>query len=111
MPSDRVEIDPEGIMRSGDGIITAAQVINREITTFQGELAAYGEPWGADDIGSLIGMVYGVISDLAFETYAGNAEEIQEIGGLTRQMGQNYVDTEAGNSVDLNSYKQALGGG
>ncbi|GAA1526899.1 hypothetical protein GCM10009827_049710 [Dactylosporangium maewongense] len=110
MPSDHVEIDPEGIMRSGDGIMSAADVINREITAFQGELAAYGEPWGADDIGSLIGMVYGVISDLAFETYAGNTEEIQQIGATARQMGQNYVDNEAGNKADLNAYKQMLGG-
>ncbi|MDG6101401.1 hypothetical protein Daura_39945 [Dactylosporangium aurantiacum] len=111
MSSDRVEIDPEGIMRSGDGILTAAQVIQREITAFQGELAAYGEPWGTDDVGSLIGMVYGVISDLAFETYTGNTDEIGQIGALTRRMGENYVETETGNRTDLNSYKQALGGG
>jgi hypothetical protein len=110
MPHDQVDIDPDGIMRAGDGITTAAQVINREITQFQSELAGYGEPWGNDDIGSLIGMVYGVISDLAFETYSGNTEEIQQIGGLTRQMGQNYSDTEAGNTSGINAYKQALGG-
>jgi hypothetical protein len=110
MPHDQVDIDPDGIMRAGDGITTAAQVINREITQFQSELAGYGEPWGNDDIGSLIGMVYGVISDLAFETYSGNTEEIQQIGGLTRQMGQNYSDTEAANTSGINAYKRALGG-
>jgi hypothetical protein len=110
MPHDRVDIDPDGITRAGDGITAAAQVINREITQFQSELAGYGEPWGNDDLGSLIGMVYGVISDLAFETYGGNTEEIQQIGGLTRQMGENYADTEAGNTSGINAYKQGLGG-
>jgi hypothetical protein len=110
MPHDRVDIDPDGIMRAGDGITTAAQVISREVSQFQGELAGFGEPWGNDDVGSLIGMVYGIISELAFDTYTGNADEIQEIGGLTRQMGQNYSDTETGNTSVINTYKQALGG-
>ena len=35
---------------------------------------------------------------------------LPDIGGLTRQMGQNYSDTETGNTSGLASYKQALGG-
>jgi hypothetical protein len=110
VPSDRADIDPDGIMRAGDSITTAAQVIDQEVTRFQNELAGYGEPWGNDDLGSLIGMVYGIISDLAFETYLGNTEDIKQIGTLTRQMGQNYADTEAGNVAGIDAFKQALGG-
>jgi hypothetical protein len=110
MPTERISVDPEGIMRAGNGISSAGQVINQELMRFQGELASFGEPWGNDDIGSLIGTVYGVISDLAFETYAGNADEVQEIGALTQQMGQNYADNETGIESGINAYKQILGG-
>lgn len=110
MSSQRISVDPEGIRRAGTGMTSAGETINQEVTRFQGELASFGEPWGNDDIGSLIGTVYGVISDLAFETYAGNADAVREIGALTQRMGQNYAENESGIESGINAYKQSLGG-
>ncbi len=105
-----MEIDPDSIARAGSDMLSAADRIHREVSTFQSELASYGEPWGADDLGSLIGMVYGVIEEIAMESYTGNAAEIEDIANGTRIMGANYAATEETNTDQVNKFRDALGG-
>jgi hypothetical protein len=103
------EIDPQSIVSAGDGIVSAAQRIRNEVSMFQAELAGFGQPWGNDDLGSLIGMVYESIAELAMDCYNTNTDEIDEIGGLTRMMGANYLATEQNNTDQANRYRQILG--
>lgn len=89
-----IEINPETIIKAGDDIVASAQRIRSALSAFDAELAAFGAPWGNDDLGSLIGMVYETIRDLALESYDANRVEIEDIGKLSRVMGLNYQETE-----------------
>ncbi|WP_433650305.1 hypothetical protein ACQP2C_28225 [Micromonospora zamorensis] len=42
-------------------MVASAQRIRLALSAFDAELAAFGAPWGNDDLGSLIGMVYETI--------------------------------------------------
>ncbi|MDG4839923.1 hypothetical protein O7631_25625 [Micromonospora sp. WMMD967] len=92
--ANEIEINPEAIIDAGDNLVASAQRIRAAITSFDAELAAFGAPWGSDDLGSLIGMVYETIRDLALESYDANLVEIEDIGKLSRVMGLNYQQTE-----------------
>ncbi|MCZ7374982.1 hypothetical protein [Micromonospora sp. WMMC250] len=92
--ANEIEINPEAIIDAGDNLVASAQRIRAAITSFDAELGAFGAPWGSDDLGSLIGMVYETIRDLALESYDANLVEIEDIGKLSRVMGLNYQQTE-----------------
>ncbi|MEV6343793.1 hypothetical protein [Actinoplanes sp. NPDC051851] len=97
-------------MSSGDRMMSSAQQIRSQLAAFQAQLSGYGEPWGTDDLGSLIGEVYGVICELAMECYSENTIEIDEVGEGTRVMAVNYLDTEESNADRSQVYLDALGG-
>jgi hypothetical protein len=105
----QIEVDPDGIIDAGDNILASAQRMRSAVTAFNAELAAFGAPWGADDLGSLIGMVYEVIRDLALESYEANAVEIEDIGKLGRVMGLNYQETEWAIVEHLGRFEGLLG--
>lgn len=104
-----IEIDPETIIDAGDNILASAQRIRSAVSAFNAELAAFGAPWGGDDLGSLIGMVYEMIRDLALESYDGNLVEIEDIGKLSRVMGMNYQETERAIAEQLGRFREMLG--
>ncbi|MGY0236390.1 hypothetical protein, partial [Longispora urticae] len=95
-------IDPEGIMMSGDRMNLAAQTMNTDIAAFNGQLDGNGDPFGGDDLGSLMGMFYQVISELAMESYTDNAADVGSAGERLKAMGANYRGTEQGNEDDVN---------
>ncbi|GIF11787.1 hypothetical protein Ate01nite_18190 [Actinoplanes teichomyceticus] len=105
-----MRVDPDALMASGDRIISAAQRIRGELVAFQSQLAAFGQPWGNDDLGSLIGEVYHAIYELAVDCYTENTGEIDEVGATTRVMAVNYLDTEESNTDMSQVYRDALGG-
>ncbi|MEU9740362.1 hypothetical protein AB0E12_14380 [Micromonospora chersina] len=104
-----IEINPEAIIDAGDNILASAQRIRSAVSAFNAELAAFGTPWGGDDLGSLIGMVYETIRDLAMETYDANLVEIEDIGKLSRVMGVNYQETERAIAEHLGRLREMLG--
>ena len=104
-----IEIDPESIIGAGDDIVASAQRLRAALSAFDAELAAFGTPWGNDDLGSLIGMVNETIRDLALESYDANLVEIEDIGKLSRVMGLNYQETERMITESLGRFREVLG--
>lgn len=80
------------------------------MTAFQGELSGFGEPWGSDDLGLLIGTAYQVIAEVAFECYGDNTAEIDETGAKARMMAANFADTEESNTDQVQRFRDALRG-
>ncbi|MDM4784517.1 hypothetical protein [Micromonospora sp. b486] len=48
------EVHPPLIRAAGRGVTDLAKRFNGELEAFEARMRGYGEPWGADDIGSLI---------------------------------------------------------
>lgn len=91
---DRMDIDPDQIGSAGRGIRSSAERLRSEWATFQQELASYGEPWGNDDLGSLIGMLYQGVHELAADCYQDNASAIDADAERMNTMATNYRETE-----------------
>ncbi|TMQ94238.1 hypothetical protein ETD83_24105 [Actinomadura soli] len=103
------EVDPEGIRRSGLGIGSSAQRLKADWEAFQAELAGFGEPWGTDDIGSLIGGCYQAIYEAAADCYNDNIEAMTEDGDTVQSVAANHLAAEKSNVTEINRVRDVLG--
>ncbi|GAA2713395.1 hypothetical protein [Actinoplanes palleronii] len=67
--SGGVHVTPDSLDASGQHLAAVAERFASALTAFQAEIAGYGQPWGADDIGSLIGAAHDEVASFAFESY------------------------------------------
>ncbi|MFI0483255.1 hypothetical protein [Actinomadura sp. 9N215] len=103
------EVDPEGIRRSGIGIGSSAQKLKADWEAFRSELAAFGEPWGTDDIGSLIGEMYRAVYEVAAECYNDNVETMTEDSDAVQAVAANHFRAEQHNVTEVNRVRDVLG--
>lgn len=103
------EVNPEIIRGAGGGIRTSAQQLKSDWTAFQAELAGFGEPWGADDIGFLIGGCYQAVYEVASECYADNIEAMQEHAEGVHTVAANHFAAEKDSVGEVNRVREILG--
>jgi hypothetical protein len=103
------EVDPERIHSAGGGIASSAQRMRADWEAFQGQLAALGQPWGADDIGFLIGGCYQAIFEVAAECYAENVTEMEMQAENVQAVAANHQAAEQANVVEVNRVRDILG--
>ncbi|MCP3783475.1 hypothetical protein NLX85_08875 [Micromonospora sp. A3M-1-15] len=105
-----IEVDPEGLGGSGRALGDVATRFGQAMTAFQAELAAFGRPWGSDDIGSLIGAAHDEVSAFAFECFDTALEEIAAAGSDLTGMAVRYAEIEAAIKQGFDGLRQGLGG-
>ena len=105
-----IEVDPDGLGGSGRALGDVATRFSQAMTAFQAELAAFGRPWGTDDIGSLIGAAHDEVSAFAFECFDGALTEIAAAGSDLTDMAARYAQVEASITQGFDGLRQALGG-
>jgi hypothetical protein len=103
------EVDPERINSAGGGITTSAQQLRADWKAFEGQLASFGEPWGGDDVGFLIGGCYQAIYEVAAECYAENVDEMEAHGENVKTVAANHQSGEQANLVEVNRVRDILG--
>ncbi|MGY0232315.1 hypothetical protein [Longispora urticae] len=91
-----VDIDPDKLSASGQGLGAVATRFTTALAAFRTEIAAYGQPWGADDIGGLIGAAHDEVSSFAFECYQAALEEIGVAGEDLVGMAGQHRTTDKG---------------
>jgi hypothetical protein len=104
-----LRVDTEEIHRAGGGIATSAQALRGKLQAFQAELQGFGEPWGNDDIGSLIGMCYQAIYDAAMECFEANIGEMEGHAEGVKAMAATYREAEDTTAVEVNRVRDILG--
>jgi hypothetical protein len=109
MADGYLNVQPDLIRRSGGGIRSAAQRLRAELEAFQGELAGFGEPWGDDDIGSLIGGCYQAVYEVAMECYTDNIGEMENEADGVNTMAATYYQAESSTEVEVNKVRDILG--
>ncbi len=82
------------VHRGGEGIASAAGRLRGELAAFRAELAAHGEPWGSDDVGSLIKGFYEAVHEVAMECFHDNVAELGNRGQSATVMAVRYVQAE-----------------
>lgn len=109
MGDGKISVEPDQIRSSGGGIRNAAQQLRAELQAFQAELAGFGQPWGNDDLGFLIGGCYQAIEEVAMECYQENIAELEQTADKVNTMAANYYQAESSNELNINNVRNILG--
>lgn len=100
-------VHPEEVGGAAKNLQGAGQSLAGAVARFQSQAAALGDAFGDDDLGSVLGMIYQVASEAAFESFQDNADGLQEIGHTLQEMADHYAEAESANQ---DSFQQVLGG-
>jgi hypothetical protein len=106
--SGGAEIHPQQIYAHGETIKSAAAQSQALNVSTQHELAGYGEPWGTDLIGSLMGVCYQVITGAAMESFTSNAAAMHEHGTRVQAMATAWQQAENTNAKNASSVSKPL---
>ncbi|REE97123.1 WXG100 family type VII secretion target [Thermomonospora umbrina] len=104
-----LQVDPGDIRKAAGELGKVIDKLDQDLTTLESDLAGFGEPWGGDDIGMLIGMCYQGIHDLAMECFAGNLDELEAIAEDLEKMADNYQGSEELSDIEVNRVREILG--
>ncbi|WP_330464441.1 hypothetical protein [Micromonospora zamorensis] len=74
------EIDPEQVRTAGTGLVAVGGRLASALETFDARLNSFGEPWGGDMLGTLVGLSFPVVSGYLVQCYAAIADEYQSSG-------------------------------
>jgi hypothetical protein len=94
MTSPGFNVDPQALGVSGSSLERVGAEFASALRTLQSELSGFGAPWGADEIGSLIGAAHEEVAQWAFECFAAAAEEVQAAGLDLGGMATGYREVE-----------------
>jgi hypothetical protein len=94
MSSPGFNVDPHALGSSGASLSQVAGEFAAALRAFQSELSGFGAPWGADEIGSLIGAAHEEVAQWAFECFEVAAEELGAAGFDVGDMATSYREVE-----------------
>lgn len=97
------ELDLEGMRAGGSGLQASADQLAAAVSGFQGQLAGFGQPWGGDDIGSLIGAAYTEIAQYVFDCLGMSADEIASAGADVMRTADEFGEADARSADGLRS--------
>lgn len=100
MPSQDVEVDYRQIAAHGAAIRSAARDAQQQNSVHQQELAACGQPFGTDLVGSVQGACYGVISGVAMASFTTNAAALDAHGQRVQAMAAQWQQAENTNTAN-----------
>jgi hypothetical protein len=92
-----ITIYPESLRTAADAIGATADRFNTDLVVLIEDLAGFGEPWGADDIGTLIGQAYVGIREMALACYESNVDELADYAGALALVADDFDEAEADN--------------
>lgn len=107
--SGQFSVDAGMIGGSAQQILGTGESLAGEVASFRGQVDALAGAFGGDDLGSVLGMIYQVISEAAFESFADNAEGLGEIGRTLQGMAEDYSTTDTGNDEMFRNLMGGLG--
>ncbi|WP_131737604.1 hypothetical protein [Actinomadura roseirufa] len=103
-----LRIDHQQLLKNGRDLGTAARNVNAHWEKFRTELGSFGEPWGGDDIGSLIGGCYQAILGIFEECLGDNADGVAEHAEGVQEMAQVYRESEDTSHLEVNRVRELL---
>lgn len=103
------EVEPALLRSGGDQVIGVAERFLAEVEGFEARMQGYGEPWGGDDIGSLIGTAYTAVSAWVLDCIGTAVEEVGAAGSDLTLMADGYEATEQDVAQGMDSLRGTLG--
>ncbi|MEU5876579.1 hypothetical protein [Spirillospora sp. NPDC047279] len=102
------EVSPDRVRSSGLELKSIADRLADAAKQFQAEVAGFGEPWGGDDIGMIIGLAHGAVFEAAVECFTDNASEIMGRAEQVGQVADGYDQMEDANLLYVNRIGDVL---
>jgi hypothetical protein len=90
-----MDVDPEAIRQAKIQIGNSTQETDAALTAFVTELQSFGECWGDDDLGSLIGLSYQGIYEVAMDCFAHNLDLIDDYAERLGAAAENIERSDA----------------
>jgi hypothetical protein len=102
-----VQID--ALRASAVGLGQVTEQLDQALSAFENQLASFGEPWGNDDVGMIIGECYSAVHELAMGSFESNAEVLGQFADGLDDMADGYEDVETGTTEAMRRLHSALG--
>ncbi|ATO14075.1 hypothetical protein CO540_09710 [Micromonospora sp. WMMA2032] len=109
MSGDGFEVHPPLIRAAGKGVADLATRFSGELEAFEARMRGYGEPWGADDIGSLIGIAYTEVANYIVDCVGMATEEFTSAGADITGMADAYERVDDDGAGTMRSLAGELG--
>ncbi|MFI0484394.1 WXG100 family type VII secretion target [Actinomadura sp. 9N215] len=107
--TDGFQVSPDQLTSSAERLGQVADEFNQQVQQFESQISGYGEPWGGDDIGMLIGIAHGACFEAAMKCFKENVEELDERVKALEAVAKNYTKMEQSNVQTVNTISKALG--
>lgn len=107
--TESFQVSPDQITSSAERLKQVADEFTQQVSQFQSEITGFGEPWGGDDMGMLIGIAHGACFEAAMKCFQENSEELGERAEALKAVAKNYTKMEESNVQSVNSVAKALG--
>jgi hypothetical protein len=91
---EQLEVTPSGIRRVAGALEEVVDRLDSELTALANEIGGQDDPFGGDDIGSLIGMCYQAIHDMAMDSYSANLDELDAHVEALHDLANGYETAE-----------------
>lgn len=108
--NDGVQISTDVLRATGTGLGQVGDQLEQQLNALESELMSFGEPWGNDDIGSLIGIAYQEVVSWAFECLREVLNEIRQSGSDLGAMAERYDELEQNITNSFNNLLSQIGG-
>jgi hypothetical protein len=88
------EVDPAGLRGAGNGLTDVGGQFGAALEAFRAKIAGHGEPWGADDLGTLVALSFPVVAGYLLECCDAIADEYEVSGADLAGMADDYEAVE-----------------
>jgi prefoldin subunit 5 len=92
-----IDVSPERLRASADQIEQSVQQMDADLDALEGATADYASACGSDDLGTAIAACYEAISDMAFDSYEQNLDELIGYAEGLDAMADRYEQAEQEN--------------
>src|SRR5688500_13331164 len=100
---NEIEIETDNLRRAKALIGNSTQETDAALSGFIAELERLGQPWGDDELGSLIGLSYQGIFEVAMDCFASNLDLIDAYAQRLGDAADDLDDTDTQQAQDLDN--------
>jgi len=104
-----IEISAGALRQSADQMTTAISGADATMDAFEGQLSSHGEPWGNDDLGSVIGEIYKGAHAMIMNCINSNLDTMDGYAQRLGAAADNYDDADMQASQRMTSIQAGRG--
>ena len=91
-----MHVIPETMSAAAATITQTAQDLVTSVNGLAATINGAGNPWGADEQGSIFGQLYTAVLGKAFDSIASHVEQVGYAGAALTQQAATYSEVESG---------------